>query len=140
MTLTFSILKPDATERNLIGQINAVIEKAGLKIVAQKMIHMSKEQAENFYEVHNQRPFFSSLVEYMTSAPVVVQVLSSGGDSVKKYREVMGATNPAEAAEGTIRKLFAENIERNSVHGSDSDENAEKEINFFFNDNEIFNN
>ena len=133
---TFSILKPDATRRNLTGKINAVIEDAGLRIVAQKRIHMSKAQAEKFYEIHKERPFFGELVEFMTSAPVVVQVLE-GADAVAKYREVMGATNPAQAADGTIRKLFAESVGENSVHGSDRQDNAKIEIAQFFTDAEI---
>ena len=133
---TFSIIKPDATERNLTGAINAMIEKAGLRIVAQKRIQMTKGQAETFYAVHSARPFFGELVEFMTSGPVVVQVLE-GDDAIAKYREVMGATNPANAAEGTIRKLFAESIEANSVHGSDSPENAATEIAYFFAGSEI---
>lgn len=133
---TFSILKPDATRRNLTGAINAVIEKSGLRIVAQKRIQMSKAQAEGFYGVHRERPFFNDLVTFMTSGPVVVQVLE-GEDAVLKYRDVMGATNPANAAEGTIRKMFAESIEANSVHGSDSLENAAIEIEFFFKKDEI---
>src|SRR5579863_1351680 len=133
---TFSIIKPDATRRNLTGKVNAVIEDAGLRIVAQKRIHMSKAQAEKFYEIHKERPFFGELVDFMTSAPVVVQVLEADG-AVAKYREVMGATNPAQAAPGTIRKDFAESIEANSVHGSDSPENAAQEIAFFFADIEI---
>jgi nucleoside-diphosphate kinase len=128
---TFSILKPDATARNLTGKINAVIEEAGLRIIAQRRIRMSKAQAETFYDVHRARPFYGELVEFMTSGPVVVQVLE-GKDAVAKYREVMGATNPAEAAEGTIRKLFALSVGENSVHGSDSPENAEIEIAQFF--------
>ncbi|HEX2527489.1 MAG TPA: nucleoside-diphosphate kinase [Geminicoccus sp.] len=128
---TFSIIKPDATRRNLTGAINAVIEKGGLRIVAQKRLQLSKAQAEAFYGVHRERPFFGSLVEFMTSGPVVVQVLE-GENAVARYREVMGATNPANAAEGTIRKLFAESIEANSAHGSDSPENAAIEIAFFF--------
>jgi nucleoside-diphosphate kinase len=133
---TFSIIKPDATERNLTGKINAVFEENGLRIVAQKRIRMSRLQAGKFYEVHKERPFYGELVEYMVSAPVVVQVLE-GENAVLKNRELMGATNPAQAADGTIRKLFAENIERNSVHGSDSLENAEQEIRFFFSGCEI---
>jgi len=133
---TFSIIKPDATRRNLTGKINAVLEEAGLRIVAQKRIRMTKAQAETFYGVHKERPFFAGLVEFMTSGPVVVQVLE-GENAVAKNREVMGATNPANAAEGTIRKLFAENIEANSVHGSDSAENAAAEIAFFFAGSEI---
>ncbi len=128
---TFSIIKPDATERNLTGAVNAVIEGAGLRIVAQKRIRMTRKEAETFYAVHKERPFFGELVEFMTSGPVVVQVLE-GDNAVAKYREVMGATNPANAAEGTIRKEFAESIEANSVHGSDSAENAAIEIAFFF--------
>ena len=124
---TFSIIKPDATKRNLTGAVNAVIEKAGLRIVAQKRLRMTRAEAETFYAVHKQRPFFGELVEFMTSGPVVVQVLE-GDNAVAKYREVMGATNPAQAAEGTIRKQFAQSIGENSVHGSDSPENAEIEI------------
>jgi len=133
---TFSIIKPDATARNLTGAINAVIEKSGLRIVAQKRVRWSKAQAEKFYEVHKERPFYNDLISFMTSGPVVVQVLE-GQDAVKKYRDVMGATNPAQAAEGTIRKLFAENIERNSVHGSDSQDNAALEISLNFKPDEI---
>jgi nucleoside-diphosphate kinase len=133
---TFSIIKPDATARNLTGKINAVIEDAGLRIVAQRRIRMSRAQAEKFYEVHKERPFYGELVEYMTSGPVVVQVLE-GENAVAKYREVMGATNPAQAAEGTIRKLFAESIQNNSVHGSDSPDNAKIEIAQFFGDQDI---
>ena len=133
---TFSILKPDATKRNLTGAVNAVIEKAGLRIVAQKRIQMTKAQAETFYAVHSARPFFGELVEFMTSGPVVVQVLE-GEDGIAKYREVMGATNPANAAEGTIRKLFALSIGENSVHGSDAPETAAEEIAFFFSGLEI---
>jgi nucleoside-diphosphate kinase len=128
---TFSIIKPDATRRNLTGKINAVIEDAGLRIVAQRRIRMSQDQARKFYEVHAERPFYGELVEFMMSAPVVVQVLE-GPNAVAKYREVMGATNPAQAAEGTIRKLYAESVGENSVHGSDSPENAEIEIAQFF--------
>ena len=120
---TFSIIKPDATKRNLTGKINAVIEDAGLRIVAQRRIHMTEAQAKRFYEVHKDRPFYGELVESMTSAPVVVQVLE-GDNAVARYREVMGATNPEQAAEGTLRKLFALNVGENSVHGSDSLENA----------------
>jgi nucleoside-diphosphate kinase len=133
---TFSIIKPDATRRNLTGKINAVIEEAGLRIVGQRRIRMSKAQAEKFYEVHKERPFYGELVEFMTSAPVVVQVLE-GDNAVAKYREVMGATNPAQAAEGTIRKLFAESVGENSVHGSDSAENAKIEIAQFFTEADI---
>lgn len=133
---TFSIIKPDATARNLTGKINAIFEENGLRIVAQKRLRMSRLQAGKFYEVHKERPFYGELVEYMVSAPVVVQVLE-GENAVAKNRELMGATNPEQAAEGTIRKLFAENIERNSVHGSDSEENAKAEISFFFSGCEI---
>ncbi len=133
---TFSILKPDATRRNLTGKINAVIEDAGLRIVAQRRIRMTREQAEKFYEIHRERPFFGELVEFMTSGPVVVQVLE-GENAVARYREVMGATNPANADEGTIRKLFARSVGENSVHGSDSSENAQAEIAQFFKDDEI---
>jgi nucleoside-diphosphate kinase len=133
---TFSIIKPDATARNLTGKINAVIERAGLRIIAQRRIRMNRSQAETFYEIHRERPFYVELVEFMTSAPVVVQVLE-GPDAVAKYREVMGATNPAEAADGTIRKLFARSIGENSVHGSDSPENAAAEISQFFQKEEI---
>jgi nucleoside-diphosphate kinase len=133
---TFSIIKPDATKRNLTGKINAVIEDAGLRIVAQRRIQMTEAQAKKFYEVHAARPFYGELVETMTSAPVVVQVLE-GDNAVLKYREVMGATNPEQAAEGTIRKLFALNVGENSVHGSDSQENAKLEIAQFFTDADI---
>ena len=128
---TFSIIKPDATARNLTGQINSYFEKAGLRIVAQKRILLTRRQAETFYAVHKERPFFNSLVEFMTSGPVVVQVLK-GKNAVLKNREIMGATNPAQAAPGTIRKDFAQGIEANSVHGSDSEENATIEIAYFF--------
>jgi nucleoside-diphosphate kinase len=133
---TFSIIKPDATRRNLTGKVNAVIEDAGLRIVAQRRIRMSRAQAEEFYAVHKERPFFGELVEFMTSAPVVVQVLE-GDNAVAKYREVMGATNPAQAAEGTIRKLYAESVGENSVHGSDSPDNAKIEIAQFFDAKDI---
>src|SRR3712207_5275520 len=133
---TFSIIKPDATERNLTGAINAVIEGAGLRIVAQKRIRMTRDQAETFYAIHRERPFFGELVEFMTSGPVVVQVLE-GENAVAKYREIMGATNPASAAEGTIRKQFARSVGENSVHGSDSADNARMEIAQFFSGNEI---
>ena len=133
---TFSIIKPDATRRNLTGKVNAVLEAAGLRVVAQKRIHMTTAQAETFYGVHSARPFFRDLVTFMTSGPVVVQVLE-GENAVARNRDVMGATNPANAAEGTIRKLFAESIEANSVHGSDSPENAAQEIAFFFSGVEI---
>ncbi|MBC6983034.1 nucleoside-diphosphate kinase [Caulobacter sp. 17J80-11] len=133
---TFSIIKPDATERNLTGKINAVIEDAGLRIVAQRRVRLSQAQAEKFYEIHKERPFFGELVSTMTSAPVVVQVLE-GDNAVARYREVMGATNPDNAAEGTIRKLFAKNVGENSVHGSDSLDNAKIEIAQFFTDADI---
>ena len=133
---TLSILKPDATERNLTGAINAMFEKAGFRIVGQKRIHLSRAQAEQFYIVHKERPFYGELVDYMITGPVVVQVLEAE-NAVAKNREIMGATNPANAAEGTIRKTFAESIERNSVHGSDSLENANTEISFFFKPEEI---
>jgi nucleoside-diphosphate kinase len=133
---TLSILKPDATERNLTGKINAVFEGAGFRIVAQKRTRLSRLQASQFYAVHKERPFFGELVEYMVSGPVVVQVLEAD-NAVAKHRDVMGATNPANAAEGTVRKLFGESIERNTVHGSDSLENANNEIRFFFSDCEI---
>ena len=133
---TFSILKPDATRRNLTGKVNAVIEGAGLRIVGQKRIRMSRAQAETFYEIHKERPFFGELVDFMTSGPVVVQVLE-GENAVQRYRDIMGATNPANAAEGTVRKLFSESVGENTVHGSDSDENAKIEIAQFFTDEEI---
>ena len=133
---TFSIIKPDATRRNLTGAINAKIEASGLRIVAQKRIHMTNDQAGEFYAVHKERPFYGELVEFMTSGPVVVKVLE-GDDAVASYRAVMGATNPADADEGTIRKEFAESIEANSVHGSDSLENAAIEIAHFFTEDEI---
>jgi len=130
-TRTFSIIKPDATRRNLTGAVTAMLEGAGLSVVASKRIRMSREQAEGFYGVHRERPFFNDLVAFMTSGPVVVQVLE-GEDAVTRNRKIMGATNPADADEGTIRKAHAESIEANSVHGSDSDENAAIEIAFFF--------
>ena len=133
---TFSIIKPDATRRNMTGAINSKIESSGLRIIAQKRIHMSAAQAKEFYSVHAERPFYDGLVSFMTSGPVIVQVLE-GENAISRYREVMGATNPLEAADGTIRKEFAENIEANSVHGSDSDENAAIEIAHFFKDDEI---
>jgi nucleoside-diphosphate kinase len=133
---TFSILKPDATERNLTGAINAVIEKAGLRIVAQKRMRISREQAEKFYAVHRERPFFRELVDFMISGPVVVQVLEGEG-AIAKYREVMGATDPSKAAAGTIRKLYARSIGENSVHGSDTPDTAVREIAQFFSENEI---
>ena len=136
ITRTFSIIKPDAPKRNLTGAVTAKLEEAGLRVVASKRIHMTKEQAEGFYAVHKERPFFGELTEFMMSEPVVVQVLE-GEDAVKRNRDVMGATNPADAEEGTIRKEFALSIGENSVHGSDSEENAAIEIAFFFNDDEI---
>ena len=136
MERTLSIIKPDATKRNLTGSINKIIEENGLRIIAQKRIILSDEKAKGFYEVHKDRPFFTSLVEFMTSGPVQVQVLE-GEDAVIKYRKIMGATNPAEAEDGTIRKMYAESIEANSVHGSDSEENAKTEIDFFFSESEL---
>tara|TARA_B100001179_G_scaffold141839_2_gene102445 strand:+ start:462 stop:884 length:423 start_codon:yes stop_codon:yes gene_type:complete len=136
VTRTFSIIKPDATRRNLTGAVTKMLEDAGLRVVASKRIQMTKEQAEGFYAVHKERPFFGELVDFMISGPVVVQVLE-GEDAVKRNRDVMGATNPADADEGTIRKTFAESIEANSVHGSDSDENAKTEIAFFFDESEL---
>lgn len=133
---TFSIIKPDATKRNLTGKINALFEEAGLRIVGQRRIQMTEEQAKKFYEVHAERPFYGELVDFMTSEPVVVQVLE-GEDAVAKHREVMGATNPQEAAEGTVRKLYALSIGENSVHGSDSVENAAIEIAQFFSAEDI---
>ena len=133
---TFSILKPDATERNLTGAVNAVIEKAGLRIIAQKRIRMTQAQAETFYAVHKARPFFGELVTFMISAPVVVQVLE-GENAIAKYREIMGATDPAKAADGTIRKLYAKSVGENSVHGSDAADTAAQEIAQFFSGNEI---
>jgi nucleoside-diphosphate kinase len=133
---TLSIIKPDATARNLTGAINALIERAGLRIVAQKRVRWSREQAEKFYQVHKARPFYADLVAFMTSGPIVVQVLE-GDNAVKTYRDVMGATDPAKAAAGTIRKELAENIERNSVHGSDSADNAATEIALNFRPEEI---
>jgi nucleoside-diphosphate kinase len=133
---TFSIIKPDATRRNLTGKVNAVIEDAGLRIVAQRRIKMTEAQAKKFYEVHAERPFYGELVEFMMSAPVVVQVLEGEG-AVAKYREVMGATNPAQAAPGTIRALYAESVGENSVHGSDSLDNAKLEIAQFFTEADI---
>lgn len=133
---TFSIIKPDATARNLTGKINAEIERAGLRIVGQRRIRLSRQEAEAFYAVHKERPFYRELVEFMISGPVVVQVLE-GDDAVARYREVMGATNPADAAPGTIRKLYATSVGENSVHGSDSPENAEAEIGQFFKADQI---
>ena len=133
---TLSIIKPDATRRNITGRINAKFEENGLRIVAQKRLRLTREQAEAFYELHKERPFYLDLVKFMTSGPVVVQVLE-GENAVTKNRDVMGATNPANAAPGTIRKEFAESIEANSFHGSDSPDNAKREIAFFFKDQEI---
>ncbi|HET7317393.1 MAG TPA: nucleoside-diphosphate kinase [Sphingomicrobium sp.] len=136
VTRTFSIIKPDATRRNLTGAITKMLEEAGLRVVASKRIRMSRDQAEGFYAVHKERPFYNDLCSFMTSGPVVVQVLE-GEDAVKRNRDVMGATNPADADEGTIRKCYAESIEANSVHGSDSEENAKIEIDYFFQPDEI---
>ncbi len=136
MQKTLSIIKPDATVRNITGKINAMIEDAGLKIVAQKRIRLTKEQAQEFYIEHKDKAFYDDLVEYMTSAPVVVQVLE-GENAITDYRKLMGTTNPATAEDGTIRKTFAESITHNSVHGSDSEESAAREVNFFFNHLEI---
>ena len=133
---TLSIITPDATERNITGKINAMFEEAGLRIIAQRRIRLSREQAESFYEVHNERSFFGELVDYMISAPIVAQVLE-GNDAVAHHRKIMGATNPAQAEVGTVRKEFALNVQENSVHGSDSVENAAKEISFFFSDADI---
>ena len=135
-TRTFSIIKPDATARNLTGAINAVIERAGLRIVAQRRLRITREQAEIFYAVHRQRPFFRELVEFMSSGPVVVQVLE-GENAIARYREIMGATDPAQAAPGTIRKLHARSISENSVHGSDAPDTAQREIAQFFAGNDI---
>ena len=134
---TLSIIKPDATSRDITGQVNSIIEKSGLKIIGQKRIKLTEETAGKFYEVHKERPFFKDLVSFMVSGPVIVQVLQ-GENAVALYRKVMGATNPQEAEVGTIRKEFALSIEANSVHGSDSIENAKKEISFFFSETEIF--
>ena len=136
MMRTFSIIKPDATKRNITGAINKIIEKNNLSIIGQKRIKLSKEKAEGFYAIHKDKPFFGDLIEYMTSGPVIVQVLQ-GENAVENYRNVMGATNPENAEEGTIRKEYALNIQENSVHGSDSIENAEIEINYFFKENEL---
>ena len=133
---TLSMIKPDATRRNITGKVIDRLEQAGLRVIAQRRIHLSKDRAEEFYGVHRERPFFADLVAFMTSGPIVVQVLE-GEDAIARNREVMGATNPAEAAEGTIRKDFAESIEANSVHGSDGPETAAQEISFFFSDDEI---
>ena len=139
MSRTFSIIKPDATKRNITGSINKIIEDNNLTIIAQKRIKLSKQQAEGFYFIHKDKPFFNDLIEYMTSGPVIVQVLE-GNNAVEQYRSIMGATNPANANEGTIRKEFALNIQENSVHGSDSEENAKNEIVYFFDEEEIINN
>tara|TARA_B100000575_G_C23013532_1_gene583768 strand:- start:439 stop:858 length:420 start_codon:yes stop_codon:yes gene_type:complete len=139
MSRTFSIIKPDATKRNITGAINKIIEENNLVIVAQKRIKLSKDKAEGFYAIHKERPFFNDLIEYMTSGPVIIQVLE-GDNAVERYRKIMGATNPENADTGTIRKEHALNIQENSVHGSDSDENANIEINYFFNENDIINN
>ena len=136
MERTFSIIKPDATKRNITGKINQIIEQNGLRIIAQKRLKLSINQAKKFYSVHSERSFFNDLIEYMTSAPVIVQVLESE-NAVNKYREIMGATNPKDAKDGTIRKAIALNVQENSVHGSDSLENAKIEIDFFFNKEEI---
>ena len=136
MQKTFSIIKPDATKRNITGSINKIIEENGLKIVAQKRVKLSIDQAKDFYQIHSEKSFFNDLIEYMTSEPVVVQVLS-GNNAIEIYRNIMGATNPDNAKEGTIRKTHALNVQENSVHGSDSKENAEKEIAFFFKNEEI---
>ena len=136
MEKTFSIIKPDATKRNITGSINKIIEENGLRIVAQKRIKLSIGQAKDFYQIHSEKSFFNDLIKYMTSEPVVVQVLS-GNDAIEIYRKIMGATNPDNANEGTIRKAYALNVQENSVHGSDSKENAEKEISFFFKNEEI---
>mgnify|MGYP001409195557 FL=1 len=136
MQRTFSIIKPDATKRNITGSINKIIEENNLRIIAQKRIHLTKEQAEKFYDIHKEKSFFNDLIEYMTSEPVIVQVLE-GDNAITKYREVMGATNPENAKDGTIRKIHALNVQENSVHGSDSKENAEIEISFFFKKEEI---
>ena len=136
MERTFSIIKPDATKRNISGRINQIIEESGLRIIAQKRIKLSSDQAIKFYSIHNKKPFFNDLINYMISGPVVVQVLEAN-NAVDKYREIMGATNPEKAKNGTIRKILALNVQENSVHGSDSIKNAKNEINFFFTENEI---
>ncbi len=136
MERTLSIIKPDATERNLIGAIMQMIEGAGLKVVAMKMLHLTKKEAEGFYAVHKEKPFFGELTDYMCSGPVVVSVLE-GENAIKRYREIMGATNPANAADGTIRKTYAKDLQCNSVHGSDAPETAAYEISYFFNALEI---
>jgi len=136
MNLTFSIIKPDATKRNITGAINKIIEDNGLRIIAQKRIILSKDKAQEFYSIHKEKPFFNELIEYMTSEPVIVQVLKAE-NAIVKYREVMGSTNPKDAILGSIRNLHGLNIQENSVHGSDSNENAMKEIKYFFNDSEL---
>ena len=136
MERTLSIIKPDATKRNISGRINQIIEENGLRIIAQKRIKLSSDQAIKFYSIHNKKPFFNDLINYMTSGPVVVQVLEAN-NAVDKYREIMGETNPENAKNGTIRKMLALNVQENSVHGSDSIKNAKNEINFFFTENEI---
>ena len=139
MNKTFSIIKPDATKRNLTGSINKKIEESGLRIIAQKRIKLTEDMARGFYAIHKDKPFFNDLIEYMTSGPVIVQVLE-GEKAVEKYRDIMGATNPENAKIGTIRKEYALNIQENSVHGSDSNENAQIEISYFFKDSEIISN
>ena len=136
MKRTFSIIKPDATKRNITGSINKIIEENDLTIIAQKRIKLSKNKAEGFYSIHKDKPFFNDLISYMTSGPVIIQVLQ-GDNAVDQYRKIMGATNPSNAENGTIRKEFALNIQENSVHGSDSEENANIEINYFFSESEI---
>ena len=136
MNRTFSIIKPDATKRNITGEINRIIENKNLRIIAQKRIKLSSDKAEGFYSIHKEKPFFNDLIQYMTSEPVIVQVLQ-GDDAVSKYRNLMGSTNPKDAETGTIRKEFGINVQENSVHGSDSEENAKKEIAYFFEENEI---
>ena len=139
MNRTFSIIKPDATKRNITGSINKIIEDNNLNIIAQKRIKLTKEKAEGFYAIHKEKPFFDELIKYMTSGPVIIQVLE-GENAVEKYRKIMGATNPENASDGTIRKEHALNIQENSVHGSDSDENAKIEISYFFDEKEIISN
>ena len=137
MSRTFSIIKPDATNRNITGAINKIIEENDLRVIGQKRVKLSKDKAEGFYAIHKDKPFFNDLIEYMTSGPVIVQVLR-GQNAVTEYRKIMGATNPENAEKGTIRSQFALNIQENSVHGSDSEENAKIEIDYFFNENEIY--
>jgi len=136
MSRTFSIIKPDATKRNITGAINKIIEESGLTIISQKRVKLSKDKAEGFYSIHKDKPFFKDLIDYMTSGPVIIQVLE-GQNAVERYRKIMGATNPENADQGTIRKEFALNIQENSVHGSDSNENAKIEIAYFFDENEL---